>query len=84
MFVAREIKQTLLRKFGKVFFDSPFRWLFDIILFPAKVFQFDWPKKQTEIASPGHLLPNIEMEIVHIELSQGGQMRQVLNRYSFF
>ena len=24
MFVAREIKQTLLRKFGKVFFDSPF------------------------------------------------------------
>ena len=24
MFVAREIKQTLLRKFGKVFFDSPY------------------------------------------------------------
>ena len=24
MFVAREIKQTLLHKFGKVFFDSPF------------------------------------------------------------
>ena len=24
MFVAREIKQTLLHKFGKFFFDSPF------------------------------------------------------------
>ena len=24
MFVAREIKQTLLRKFSEIFFDSPF------------------------------------------------------------
>ena len=26
MFVGRKIKQTLLRKFGKVFFYSPFRF----------------------------------------------------------
>ena len=45
MFVAEEIKQTLLRKFSEVFFDSPFIFSIKLTLFPMG-FQIQWLKDE--------------------------------------